>query len=89
MAFNNQSYDQSDLDSLLNQMTTDNRSKQELKNEVRNHNQDAVEGFIWKALSKLFCESVPALRGKRWLRWIVEEIAPVILSTLWHYFFDR
>ena len=46
MAFNNQSYDQSDLDSLLNQMTTDSRSKQELKNEVRNHNQDAVEDFI-------------------------------------------
>lgn len=89
MAFDNQSYAQSDMDSLLNQMTGDRRNKEELKKEVKKHNQDAVEDFIWKSLSRLFCETVPILKGKKWLKWIVEEIAPIILSTLWHFFFDR
>lgn len=87
MTFDNQSYDGSDVDSLFNQIISDDGHKKKLKKAVKKGNYDKIEEFIWKALSKLLCKSIPVLKNKPWLKWIVEQLLPIIGEFLWDWFF--
>ena len=80
----------SEYDDIFDQIANNNQNQNELKHAVQTANYNSIAEILWKVAAKLFCQSVPVLKKRGWLHWIIEELVPVVFHFIkdnWTVFF--